>query len=187
MGVWEEEQEDDHRRRRLLVVESLRHQHQHSLGIHCRVSSFGSGRGSPPRVAASGRFGKAAIRLPGAASPRRCSSTRRCTSSGSARVVVSPSPSYSPAAMADRIERMEAAAREEREEERANVFQDYLFLGFLALALHRHVEAFDVDGHALGTKGVLGQVKGKAVSVIELERGLAIELATFAHIAGRVV
>src|SRR5262249_60161192 len=45
-----------------------------------------------------------------------------------------------------------------------------------ALALHRRVEGVSVDGDAARLERILRQVEGKAVGVVERERGLAGKL-----------
>ncbi len=55
------------------------------------------------------------------------------------------------------------------------------------LALHGRLEAGEIDGHALGAQGVLGQIERKAVGVVELEGGLAGQLAAHRQARGRLL
>src|SRR5690606_10432077 len=46
----------------------------------------------------------------------------------------------------------------------------------LALARHRRVEALDIDADAARLERVLGEIEGKAIGVVERERGVAGEI-----------
>ena len=59
--------------------------------------------------------------------------------------------------------------------------------GLGALALHGRVEGVRIDGHALGAQRVLGEVEGKAVGVVQLERDVAGQLAAGAEVRRRLV
>ena len=56
-----------------------------------------------------------------------------------------------------------------------------------ALALHRHVEAVEVDGDAARPERILGEVERKAVSVVERESHFALEVVAAPEIRGRLV
>ena len=56
-----------------------------------------------------------------------------------------------------------------------------------ALARHRRIEARDVHGHAAGAQRILGQIERETISVVELERGLAGQLAAGREVRGRLL
>ena len=59
--------------------------------------------------------------------------------------------------------------------------------GLGALALHRRIEAGEIHGHAARAQRILGEIERKAVGIVQLERGLAGQLAACGEVRGRLL